>query len=594
MVENKNLIIAIALSIVIVLGFEFLVNKPRVDRERAMQAERAASQTATQTVPSPGTAPQPLPGTPSTAPTAPGTPAASAPATPAVDRAALVAQQPRVRIDTPAMQGSILLTGARIDDLRLKHYRETVDPTSPAITLLTPQGLPQSYFSEFGWVAPQGVAVPGPDTAWTADRETLTLSAPVTLSWDNGQGLRFERKIALDGEYMFSVTDRVVNSGSAPVQLFPYGLVARTGTPKTEGFYILHEGPLAVMEGTLREPSYSDLKEKKKIEYDTTGGWIGITDKYWLVTLVPDQKVPVKARFNHSLANGDDRYQADFLGPAMTVAPGATIETTNRVFAGAKELSLINHYEENLGITRFDRTIDFGWFYWFTKPIFLILDYFYKLLGNYGLAILLLTVLVKILFFPLANKSYKAMNKMKLLQPEMEKLRAKYGDDRQRMSQEMMALYKRVGANPLAGCLPVVIQIPVFFALYKVLFISIEMRHAPFYGWIRDLSAPDPTSIFNLFGLLPWGAPEVLLLGATVGAWPVIMGITMFLQQKMNPAPPDPIQARIFLAMPFIFTFILAPFASGLVIYWAWNNTLSVLQQWVILRRMKAHPAPAK
>jgi YidC/Oxa1 family membrane protein insertase len=586
MVENKNLIIAIALSIVIVLGFEFLVNKPRVDRERALQAERAASQT--QVVP---TAPgQPAPATPSTAPTPGAPPAASPAAAPTLDRQTLIAGQPRVRIDTPSMQGSLVLKGARIDDLKLTQYREKVDPASPPITLLTPQGLRESYFAEFGWVAPQGVAVPGPDTEWTADQRTLTLTTPVTLSWDNGQGLRFERKIALDGEYMFRIADRVVNSGSAPVQLFSYGLVARSGTPKTEGFYILHEGPLAVMDGTLREPSYGDLKDKRKIEYDTTGGWLGISDKYWLVTLVPDQKVPVKARFNYSLANGEDRYQADYLGPAVTVAPGAATETTNRVFAGAKELHLLNHYQDSIGITKFDLAIDFGWFYWLTKPIFLILDYFYRLLGNYGLAILLLTVLVKILFYPLANKSYRAMNKMKLLQPEMEKLRAKYGDDRQRMSQEMMALYKRVGANPLAGCLPVVIQIPVFFALYKVLFISIEMRHAPFYGWIRDLSAPDPTSLFNLFGLLPFSPPELFLLGSTVGAWPVIMGVTMFLQQKMNPAPPDPIQARIFLAMPFIFTFILAPFASGLVIYWAWNNTLSVLQQWVILRRMKAHP----
>jgi YidC/Oxa1 family membrane protein insertase len=590
MVENKNLIIAIALSIIIVLGFEFLVNKPRLDRERAQQAERQA---ATQTVP---VAPQPAPGTQSTTvPPAPGAPAATAPATaPAVDRAALIAQQPRIRIDTPEMQGSILLKGARLDDLKLTRYRETIAPSSPAITLLTPQGVQHAYFAQFGWVGPQGVAVPNDDTDWMADQRTLTLNNPVTLSWDNGQGLRFERKIALDGEYMFSVTDRVVNSGSAPVQLFPYGLVARDGTPKTEGFYILHEGPLAVMDGTLREPSYADLKDKKKIEYDTTGGWLGITDKYWLVNLVPDQKTPVKARFNHTVFNGDDRYQADYLGPAMSAAPGGTVETTNRVFAGAKELNLLNQYKDQLGITKFDLAIDFGWFYFLTKPIFLVLDYFYKLIGNYGLAILLLTVLVKLLFFPLANKSYKAMNRMKLLQPEMEKLRAKYGDDRQKMSTEMMALYKRVGANPLAGCLPVIIQIPVFFALYKVLFISIEMRHAPFYGWIHDLSAPDPTSVFNLFGLLPWMPPELHFMAGTIGAWPLIMGLTMFLQQKMNPAPPDPVQAKIFLAMPVIFTFILAPFASGLVIYWAWNNTLSVLQQWVILRQMKSHPAPAK
>ncbi len=586
--ENKNLVLAIVLSIAIVLGFEFLYNKPRQDRERAMQAERAARETPTQVVP--GTAPQqPVPGAPAT--TAPSAPATAAPATPpAVDRGALVAQQPRVRIDTPAMQGSILLRGARIDDLRLPRYRETVKPDSPPITLLTPQGLPQSYFAEFGWVGPQGVALPGPETQWTADRQTLTMSTPVTLSWDNGQGLRFERRIALDGDYMFSVTQRVVNTGSTPVQIHPYGLVARSGTPKTEGFYILHEGPLAVMEGTLREPGYDDLKDNKSIEYDSTGGWLGITDKYWLVALVPDQKGQIKARFNYNMVAGDDRFQADFLGPAVTVAPGASAETTDRLFAGAKELDLLNHYQDAFGITNFDRAIDFGWFYFLTKPIFLILDYFYRLLGNYGLAILLLTVLVKLVFFPLANKSYKAMNKMKLLQPEMEKLREKYGDDRQKLSQEMMSLYKRAGANPLAGCLPVVIQIPVFFALYKVLFISIEMRHAPFFGWIHDLSAPDPTSIFNLFGLLPWAPPEVFLLGSTIGAWPIIMGITMFLQQKMNPAPPDPIQARIFLAMPFIFTFILAPFASGLVIYWAWNNALSVLQQWVILRRMKAHP----
>ena len=589
MVENKNLILAIALSIVIVLGFEFLVNKPRIDRERALQAERQA---ATQTMP---TAPQSAPGAQTNVPTAPGAPAATAPATaPTIDRAALIAQQPRVKIDTPAMQGSILLKGARIDDLELTHYRETVDPKSPAITLLTPQGVQNAYFAQFGWVGPKGIAVPGDDTEWTADQRTLTLNNPVTLHWDNGQGLRFERQIGLDGEYMFRVTDRVVNTGADAVQLFPYGLVVRDGTPHTLGFYILHEGPLAVMDGTLREPSYANVKDQKKIEYETTGGWLGMTDKYWLVTLVPDQKAPAKARFNHSLFNGDDRYQADFLGPAMNVAPGATIEATNRVFAGAKELNLLNQYGDQLGITKFDLAIDFGWFYFLTKPIFLILDYLYKLIGNYGVAILLLTVLVKLLFFPLANKSYKAMNKMKLLQPEMEKLRAKYGDDRQKMSQEMMALYKRVGANPLAGCLPVVIQIPVFFALYKVLFISIEMRHAPFFGWIHDLSAPDPTSVFNLFGLLPWAPPELLFMHGTIGAWPLIMGLTMFLQQKMNPAPPDPVQAKIFLAMPVIFTFILAPFASGLVIYWAWNNTLSVLQQWVILRQMKSHPAPAK
>jgi YidC/Oxa1 family membrane protein insertase len=587
--ENKNLILAIVLSIAIVLGFELLYNKPRLDRERAQQAERAARDTPAQVVPG-----SPAPAAPGTQTRAPTAPATSAPAV--QDRATLTAQQPRVRIESPTLQGSLLLRGGRIDDIKLTKYRETVNPGSPPITLLTPQSLPHSYFAEFGWVpAVAGVAVPDDTAVWTADRTTLSPGNPVTLSWDNGQGLRFERRIAIDDGYLFTVTQRVVNSGAEPVQLFPYGLIARSGTPKTEGFYILHEGPIAVMEGTLREPNYSDVKDKRSIEYRTTGGWIGITDKYWLVSLVPDQKSEIKARFNHSTVAGDDRYQADILGPAQTVAPGAAVETTEQLFAGAKELNLLTRYQADLGLPLFDRAIDFGYLWFLTEPIFMALNWFYRLLGNYGLAILLLTVLVKLVFFPLANKSYTAMSKMKLLQPEMEKLRERYGDDRQKLSQEMMALYKRAGANPLAGCLPIVIQIPVFFALYKVLFISIEMRHAPFYGWIRDLSAPDPTSIFNLFGLLPWGPPEVYLLGATIGAWPIIMGVTMFLQQKMNPQPPDPIQARIFLAMPFIFTVILAPFAAGLVIYWAWNNILSVLQQWVIMRRMQQHaPKPAK
>ncbi|HEX6979853.1 MAG TPA: membrane protein insertase YidC [Alphaproteobacteria bacterium] len=583
MTDNKNLIIAIALSIAIVLGFQFFFEQPRLERERAQQAARAVNQAPTEVVPAaPG---QASPGVPA----APGSATAAAPVQ---DRATLIKEQPRVRIESPSVSGSILLRGARIDDLHLTRYRETVEPDSPPITLLTPASLPDSYFAEFGWVAAaNGVALPGPDTLWTADRDVLRPGAPVTLSWDNGQGLRFERRIAIDENFVFTVTQRVLNTGGAPVQIHPYGLIARTGTPKTAGFYILHEGPIGVLGGTLREPDYDDVKSARTIEQKSTGGWLGITDKYWLVSLIPDQKSEVTARFNHATIGGNDRYQADFLGAASIVPPGGSAEVTSHLFAGAKEVHLLNQYESNLGIDRFDLAIDFGWFYFLTKPIFLILDYFYRLLGNYGLAILLLTVLIKLLFFPLANKSYRAMNKMKLLQPEMEKLRERFGDDRARLSQEMMALYKRAGANPLAGCLPIVIQIPVFFALYKVLFISIEMRHAPFFGWIRDLSAPDPTSIFNLFGLLPWGPPEVFLLGSTIGAWPVIMGITMFLQQKMNPQPPDPVQARIFLAMPFIFTFILAPFAAGLVIYWAWNNILSVLQQWVIMRRMQAKPA---
>ena len=578
MTDNKNLILAIVLSIAIVLGFELLYNKPRGDQQRALQADRATRDTPTQVTPAaPG---ETVPGIPATgvAPTAPSRPVP-------------MAEQPRVRIEAPDMAGSILLQGGRIDDLKLTKYRETVDPNSPPIALLTPQGAPNAYFAEFGWVAAtQGVALPGPSTVWTADRPVLTATEPVTLSWDNGQGLRFERTIALDGEYMFKVTQRVTNTGGAPVQLHPYGLVARTGTPHTQGYYILHEGPIGVLGGSLHEPNYDDVKSAQKLEFQTTGGWLGITDKYWLTALVPGNDSEAKARFYHTADNGTDRFQADYLGGATTVAPGESATTTHHFFAGAKELKLLEHYRDALGIDRFDLAIDFGYLWFLTEPIFKILNFFYKLLGNYGLAILLLTVLIKALFFPLANKSYRAMAKMKLLQPEMEKLRERYGEDRARLSQEMMSLYKRAGANPLAGCLPIVIQIPVFFALYKVLFISIEMRHAPFYGWIHDLSAPDPTSVFNLFGLLPWAPPELHLLSATIGAWPLIMGLTMFLQQKLNPQPPDPVQARIFMVMPVIFTVILAPFAAGLVIYWAWNNTLSVLQQWIIMRRMNAKP----
>ncbi|MBL8653408.1 MAG: membrane protein insertase YidC, partial [Alphaproteobacteria bacterium] len=329
-----------------------------------------------------------------------------------------------------------------------------------------------------------------------------------------------------------------------------------------------------------------DLRDKKAIAFDSRGGWLGIVDKYWLVSLIPDQKADVKARFTHTLAGGADRYQVDYLGPATTVAPGQTAESTSRLFAGAKEVHLLDSYAKRHAIPLFDRAIDFGWFYFMTKPMFLALDILYRFIGNFGVAIILFTVAIKILFFPLANKSYRSMAKMKLLQPEMEKLKEKYGEDRQRMSQEMMQLYKRAGANPLSGCLPILIQIPVFFALYKVLFVTIEMRHAPFYGWIHDLSAQDPTSLFNLFGLLPYAVPQML----HIGVWPLIMGVTMFLQQKLNPQPVDPIQAKIFLALPLIFTVMLASFPAGLVIYWAVNNTLSIAQQWLIMKRLEGTP----
>jgi YidC/Oxa1 family membrane protein insertase len=594
--DQKNLVIAIVLSIAIVLGFEFFYNLPRLERDKAQKAQEAAKQ-ATSEVMTPTPA---MPGATAT-PAAPGSSPPTAPgmAAPAVAPTATPpAQQPRVKIDATHVTGSIRIAGARLDDLQLTKHRESTEPGSPPVTLLAAQGTANPYFAEFGWVAATpGIAVPNADTPWTPDRQTLTVQQPVTFSWDNGQGLRFERRVSIDDEYMFQITQRVVNTGASAVDLHPFGLVSRHGTPALAGFYILHEGPIGVLNGTLAEYSYDDLKKQKTIEKKATTGWFGLTDKYWLVALVPDAGKEKTTRFSHTGTNGSERYQVDYLEPAITIAPGAAAEATNRFFAGAKEVRLLDRYASELGIDRFDFAVDWGWFRFLTKPIFIALDWFNQLLGNFGLAILALTVVIKLLFFPLANKSYRAMSKMKLLQPEMEKLREKYGADRQKMSQELMGLYKKHGANPMAGCLPIVVQIPVFFALYKVLFVTIEMRHAPFYGWIRDLSAFDPTSLFNLFGLLPWSPPEIYLLGGTMGAWPLIMGATMFIQQKLNPQPPDPVQAKIFMLMPIFFTFLLATFPAGLVIYWAWNNVLSVAQQWVIMKRMgtlPANPKPAK
>ena len=564
--QQRNLILAIVLSIAVVLGWTLLFpSSPGPPRVGPAPAQQEASV--------PGAAPA----------------ATSAPAAPT--REAAVAEGARIAIESGNLVGTLRLTGGRIDDLRLARYRETVDPGSKLITLLSPQTAPDPYFAEFGWIDAAGKPVPDEAAVWTASGTKLTPTTPVTLAWDNGKGLRFERRIAVDRDFLFTVTDHVTNAGAEPVALQPYGRVQRIGTPPTAGYYILHEGPIAVFNGVLNEPSYDDVTKKREIKQTITGGWLGITDKYWLVALVPDQKAEKTARFVAVKGNGKDGYQADYLSTPLTVAPGQSAETVNRLFAGAKEVALLDRYEEELGVARFDRAVDFGWFYWLTKPIFYVLDYFNRLTGNFGVAILLLTLCVKALFFPLANKSYRAMSKMKLLAPEVEKLKARYGEDRQAMSAAMMELYKKSGANPLAGCLPIVIQIPVFFSLYKVLFVTIEMRHAPFYGWIKDLSSYDPTSVFNLFGLLPWGPPEIFLLGATIGAWPLMMGVTMYLQQKLNPAPPDPVQAKVFMALPFIFTIMLAPFPAGLVIYWAWNNLLSVAQQWVIMRQAQAAKA---
>ena len=570
--EQRNLLLAIVLSVGILIGFQFLFAKFQPVKPPAPPAPTAAANsTSTATA------------TPQAATSGAAVPGAEAAAS-AATRTAAIAAQPRVKIDTPRLHGSIDLKGGRIDDLTLATYHDTIDPKSPEVVLLWPTGTKDPYFAEFGWVAAGGNAkVPGPDTLWTASGVPLTPTSPVTLTWDNGAGLVFTRTIAIDENYMFAVRDAVKNTGTAPVSLSPYGLISRTGTPQVSGYYILFEGMIGELGGSLHEIKYASLKPGEPDKYDSTGGWLGFTDKYWLTALIPDQHEGGKASFAHRVEGGVDRYQTDFLGPTVTVPAAGTAAASARFFAGAKEVSLLDGYAA-AGIPHFDLAIDFGWFYFLTKPIFLTLQFFARLIGNFGLAILLLTLMFKLVFFPLANKSYKAMSKMKLLQPEMQKIRERFPDDKPRQQQEIMAMYKRVGANPLAGCLPIVIQIPVFFSLYKVLFVTIEMRHAPFFGWIHDLSAPDPTSFANLFGLIPFAPPHFLM----IGVWPLIMGTTMFLQQKLNPQPVDPVQARMFMLLPIVFTYMLSAFPAGLVIYWAWNNLLSIAQQWAIMRRAGA------
>ena len=579
--EQNNLVLAIALSVAILLGFQLVYELPRQHQAEQQAAALKAQQAAGE--PDKAALPQ------VSAPGGTAAPVAGAPAAPKPrDRAEMVAEQAaaslRLKIVTPRINGTINRAGGRIDDISLVDYHETPNPKSPEIVVLAPAGTEHPYYAEFGWVpAESGVAVPDANTVWTASADKLTPEKPLTLSWDNGHGLVFERVVTIDTNFMFQITDRVRNTGGEAVTLLPYGLVSRQGTPQTAGYYILHEGPIGVLDGKLNEIKYKDLSEKKTIEAQTTGGWIGITDKYWLVTLVPDQQKPVTARFLYTkTVKGEDRYQVDILGEAQTAKPGDTIETKRRLFSGAKEVKLLDAYADDLNVTKFDLAVDFGWFYFLTKPFFYCLAFLHSLLGNFGVAILVFTVLVKAVVYPLANQSYRSMSKMKQLQPQIAALRERCGEDKERMNKEMMELYKREKANPLAGCLPILVQIPVFFALYKVLFVTIEMRHAPFFGWIHDLSAPDPTSLFNLFGLLPFTPPTMLM----VGVWPLVMGFTMWFQQKLNPAAPDPMQQKIFSMLPFLFTFLLASFPAGLVVYWAWNNLLSILQQWLIMRSM--------
>lgn len=599
--DQRNLILAIVLSVSILLGFQVFIEGPRVEEQRALQEAQKAKEAAQTINPAtPGQAVAPIPGqppgqsvvpTPGAVPPGAGAPVAGQPVAPAsISRAAVVAAEPRIKITTDRVIGSIRLKGGLIDDLTLLNYRQTVEKDSENIVMLSPLGTETPYYAQFGWTTTTtGITLPNADTVWTADRSTLSVGQPVTLRWTNPEGIEFAQVISIDENFMFAVDQRITNKGSQTAVIHPFGLISLTGMPETSGFWILHEGMIGVFDenDTLTEVDYDDLPDEPNgiQAVDGTAKWLGITAKYFATSLIPDQKTVNNGRFVHTAPGGKDKFQADYLAASQTVAPGQSAAFTTRLFAGAKEVRLLDSYEEKLGIPRFDRMVDFGWFYFLTKPIFYAIDYFYQLLGNFGLAILLLTVLIKLAFFPLANKSYKSMSRLKKLQPKMVEIRERHKDDRQRQNTAMMELYKKEGANPMSGCFPILIQIPVFFALYKVLFVTIEMRHAPFFGWIQDLSAPDPYGLLIGFGLFQWDVPQSLQI-VNIGIWPILMGISMFLQQRLNPQPADPMQQKIFMLLPIVFTFLLGSFPAGLVIYWAWNNTLSIAQQWVIMRKM--------
>jgi YidC/Oxa1 family membrane protein insertase len=600
MADQKNTLLAIVLSVIVLVGWQYFFASPQLEKQKQIQQQQQAQQQTK-------TGPQ-GPQTPSAAPTGPQSPSvpqapntqAQAPNVPGtVQRPTamtrdqvLAASGTRVQIETPRIRGSIALKGARIDDVSLNDYRETVDPKSPNIVLLAPSGSPVPFYAEFGWAAgDQKYRMPDADTVWARDAGNtgaLTPANPLRLVWNNGQGLTFRRTITIDANYMFRIADEVENGTQDTLQLYPYGIVSRHGTPQVLGYYILHEGLIGVTgDGKLQEIQYSSIADKPAQNIKTTGGWLGITDKYWAAALVPPQNSALNMRYSSGALGPVKTYQTDYLLDGISIAPGTKAQTQAQLFAGAKETAVIDAYERNDKIKSFELMIDWGWFHFITKPLFKLLDYFFRLTGNFGYAILIVTVLIKIAFFWFANKSYASMAKMKMVQPAMEEIRKRYADDKVAQQQALMELYKKEKINPLAGCWPILIQIPVFFALYKVLFVTIEMRHAPFIGWIRDLSAPDPTNLFNLFGLLPFDPTVIPVFGQFLhlGIWPILMGITMWAQMKMNPSPPDPTQKMIFDWMPVIFTFLLASFPAGLVIYWTWNNFLSVLQQGVIMKR---------
>ena len=505
----------------------------------------------------------------------------------------------RVNIQNPLLSGSINLTGAILDDLVLLKYKESLNDDSKNINLFSPEETANPYYIEFGWKKLSNnssvIDLPMRDTQWSATASNLTPNSPVTLVWTNNQNVTFKIHFEIDDNYLFNVSQIIENNSSSNIEVFPYRLIKRINFPDTINFFILHEGLISLLNDELLEKDYDDLQDdcstttsEKKLFCDqkSKGGWLGFTDKYWMSALIPDPDETINANYRHS-NNGKDDFRVGYVGKVFEIKPQSTHLYNGKVFAGAKSLKILDNYKNNNNITRFTDAIDWGWFSFLTKPISYAINWFYGYAGNFGLAIVAFTILMRLILFPLAHTSFKSMAKMKKLQPEMQRLKETYPDDRKKMQQELMALYKREGANPIAGCLPLIVQIPIFFSLYKVLFCTIEMYHAPFYGWIHDLSAPDPLGILTLFGIIPWNVPALLSI-VNIGILPIFMGFTMWLQQKLNPAPTDPTQAKIFKFLPFVFTFILAGFAAGLVLYWSVNNILSIAQQWFIQRKILA------
>lgn len=568
--NNKNTLLAVTLSVVILLGWTWLYEKPRIEQKEAAQkkikevqvADSKALSLASKNIQE------------------------AIVATKSRDESLAESKNLRVKISNEFLHGSVSLKGARFDDLTLAKYFETTEHKKE-VALFAPAESKERYFADFGWISSNaGLELPNPDTIWKSSGAKLTPENPVTLSWKSRQGVEFFINLTLDENYMFSVTQSVKNNSKQEVTIASYGRINRVLSSARDPNFILHEGMIGAFGGVLQEVNYKKMLKEKKIEFQDSGedgSWLGITDKYWLSAMVPDRAMAYGASFSHNVKNQRTFFDSEFIGQEFQIAAGDELNFTHHLFAGAKKVRLLDQYAKDFDLKLFDRAVDFGWFYFLTKPFFFIIEFLSKFLGNFGLAILAMTVLVKLALFPMANKSYAAIAKIKKLQPKIEALRVKNKGDKLAIHREMMELYKKEKVNPASGCLPVLIQIPVFFALYKVLFVTLDMRQAPFYGWIHDLSAPDPTSVFNLFGLLPFEVSGPL----AIGVWPILMGITMILQQKLSPASTDPTQTMILKWMPYVLTFVLAAFPAGLVIYWTWSNALSILQQWVIMKRVK-------